>query len=93
MINKISFAGRVIWANNVRNLSLDSEVNAIREYTMKHDCDVVVCDRDYYMDDTGKYHCIVLKEDPTTGKNLTKMKIFDFKHPENDKEKELDFTI
>ncbi len=93
MINKINFAGRVIWANNVKNLSRDNEAKAIRNYSMENNCDVVVCDRTYYAGGAGQYHCIAIKEDQTTGKNLSKIKIFDFQHPEKSVEKELDFTV
>jgi len=93
LINKINFAGRVIWADNTRNLASKEETDSIRQYTMDNNCDVIVCNRDYYQDNVGKYKCIVIKGDSETGTNNCKIKIIDFKHPEKNKEKKIDFNI
>ena len=92
MINKINFTGRVIWGENVRNLANDNEVNAIKKYAKQNSCDVIVCNRDYYIDDTGAYDCIVLKQNEI-GTNQVIAKVFDFKHPEKCKERKLNFKI
>ena len=75
----ISFNGKVYLVGNMRTLSRRNEVNQMRRYAKENDCDVVVFNRDYYMDDTGIYETIISKEDGTTGTNNLFSKIFDFK--------------
>ena len=94
MINNINFNGSVFWAGNTRHQSSlrPNERAAIMEYALDNDCDVVVLDRDYYADDTGKYKTIAVKQREITGTNEFYAKVFDFEHPENDKEEKININ-
>lgn len=78
MINKISFAGRVFLAGSTKCLTKKSEKKALQSYADKKECDVVVLDRDYYSDGTGKFSTLLVTVDKTTGNNEVKPYTFDF---------------
>jgi retron-type reverse transcriptase len=52
----------------------------IKAYADKNNCDVIVLDRDYYVDGSGKYETILVQEDDELGRNLFAQKTFDFVH-------------
>ncbi len=91
----ISFNGKVFLSGSTKHLSKSAEVGYMRAYADKNGCDVIVLNRDYYMDDTGKYDTLIVKENETTGTNNIFTKIFDFKAKEPDKsqQKKLDIPF
>ncbi len=78
MIGNVSFSGKVLQAGSVAKLSRPSEIRKIQKFSNRNDCDVILTDRDYYIDGTGVYKSILVKEDKLTGKNLFAEKTFDF---------------
>ncbi len=91
----VSFNGKVFLAGSTSYLSKKNEIEQLSKYAKRKDCDVLVLDRDYYCDNTGKYQTLVVKEDKTTGANHFYSKIFDFKSakPSNSSVIELDFSV
>jgi len=78
MVGNVSFSGKVLQAGSVAKLSRPSEINKIQKFSNRNNCDVVLIDRDYYIDGTGVYKSILVKEDKKTGKNTFAEKTFDF---------------
>ena len=78
MIKPISFAGKVHLTGAVERLAKKPEIDQIKAFADKNNCDVVVLDRDYYADGEGKYETILVQEDDETGKNFFAQKTFDF---------------
>ena len=74
MISKVSFLGKVFVTPEVRKLSKQSEISKIRDYADKHDVDVFVYDRTYYVDNAGSYSAVVSKDSKIWHKT------FDMKH-------------
>ena len=64
-----------------KNLSPKNEVKEIKKFAEKNDCDVMVYNRDYYMNGAGIYEAFLVKEDKHTGQNLVVEKTFNFKFP------------
>ncbi len=91
----VSFNGKVFLAGSTNHLSKRNEIEHLSKYAKRKDCDVIVLDRDYYCDNTGKYQTLVVKEDKATGINHFYSKIFDFKSskPSNCIATELDFSV
>ena len=79
MIKNVSFSGRLFLAGSIPHLAKKSEVNELKKIAKGCEYDVVVLNRDYYVDGTGKYDALLVREDKTTGKNILLPKIFDFK--------------
>ena len=81
MINKVSFMGNVYYLGNTDLMSKNkpNERNFMQEYADDKNCEVVVLDRDYYVDGTGKYKTLTAWVDKTTGQNVFYKALFDFK--------------
>ena len=77
-MNGINFKGQVFLAGSTKNLSPKKEVKEIKKFATKNDCDVVVYDRDYYINGAGIYQAFLVKEDKQTGKNIVIGKTFNF---------------
>ncbi|MBR2068840.1 MAG: hypothetical protein IJ877_03665 [Candidatus Gastranaerophilales bacterium] len=94
MINNINFNGSVFWAGNTSNRGVckPDEKRAIAEYALDNNCDVIVLDRDYYADGSGKYTTIAVKQREITGTNEFYGKIFDFLHPEREQERKININ-
>ena len=79
MISKISFAGNVYLCGSTQYLTKGKELKALNKYANKNDCDVVVLNRDYYSDGTGKFSTLIVNENSSTGINTATPHFFDFK--------------
>ena len=78
MIKPITFAGKVYLTGSTERLAKKPEVEQMKAYADKNNCDVVVLDRDYYVDGTGKYETILVQEEDESGRNFYAQKTFDF---------------
>jgi hypothetical protein len=74
----ISFNGKVYLTGSTNLLTTKKELKYLKKFAKQKDCDVVVLDRDYYAGDTGRYHTLLVKNDPFTGDNRVFSKMFDF---------------
>ncbi len=81
MINSINFNGNVFLTGSTNKLSSKNEVQKMKNFADKNNCDVVVCNRDYYVDGKGTYETLLVKQDDTTGVNMFAKKTFDFQKP------------
>ncbi len=77
-MNGINFKGQVFLAGSTKNLSPKNEVKEIQKFATKNDCDVMVYNRDYYINGAGIYQAFLVKEDKHTGQNLVVEKTFNF---------------
>ena len=89
----VSFKGKVFLTGSTESFTTREEYKYLKKFAKKEDCDVVVLDRDYYADFTGKVQSILVKTDEITGENNFYAKVFDFKssEPSNTETKEIDF--
>ena len=78
MIQPISFSGKVYLTGGVTTVAKPEEVSRMQAYANKNNCDIVVMNRDYYIDGTGKYETILVQEDEDCGKNFFDQRVFDF---------------
>ncbi len=78
MISNLSFTGKVYQLGNVKELAKPKEIKKIQKYSDKKGVDVMLTDRDYYVDGTGKYTAILMKPDEKLGHNVFAWKTFDF---------------
>ena len=79
MIKNVSFAGRLFLAGGIPHQASKTEVNQLKKIAKDSEYDVVVLKRDYYVDGTGVYDALLVREDVTTGNNIVLPKTFDFK--------------
>lgn len=93
MINNISFKGDVFLTGSTKHLSPKREIDAMKKFADKKDCDVVVYGRDYYIGDIGVYDTVLVKEDKHTGNNMFAKRTFDFKKPIEDEEISFSYEI
>ncbi len=93
MINSINFKGNVFLTGSTNNLSSENEVQKMKEFADKNSCDVVVCNRDYYVGDKGVYDTILVKPNDTTGVNMFAKKTFNFQEPSKKENISFDYEI
>ena len=88
----VSFKGKVFLTGSSESFITRGEYKYLKNFAKKEDCDVVVLNRDYYSDNTGKLDAILVKTNEGTGQNHLFAKVFDFKNaqPSNTKTQEID---
>jgi len=92
LISSVNFTGKVYQLGNVKKLAKPEEIKKIQKYSDARKVDVMLTDRDYYVDGTGRYTAILMKPDEEFGHNAFAQKIFDFaKNPTLKDEKEPEY--
>ncbi len=74
----VSFNGKVLLGGSTKRLSSHKEVKQLKQYAVKNDCDIIVCNKYDASSYEGIYHTIIVKESPALGENYVFSKIFDF---------------
>lgn len=81
MISNISFTGKVHYLGNTKNYAKNhlSEINAIQNYADENNLDIVVLNKDEYLDNSGFYTTLATRTDSKPGRhNELKQINFDF---------------
>ena len=78
MVSNVSFSGNVFLTGSTKEHQKVCEMVRLQKFADKLDSDIVVLDRDYYVDGTGKYTTLVVSTNETTGSNRWNKVVFDF---------------